>query len=84
MKVLFMKSQKKGKRKTCLHFTFQLALPSYPLTWYHDENISVPPRPWVWPGEAESLGGGPDLTGSEALSSLMQAFPLHTYIQGQC
>lgn len=59
MKVLFIKSQKKGKIKTCLHFYFPSGLARYPLTWYNDKKISVPPWPsrlWIGGGEGRRLG----------------------------
>lgn len=69
MNVLFIESQKKGKIRTCLHFHLPTNLASYPLTWYNDEEISVPPWPSrVWTGERvgglgreRSVGGGHDL-----------------------
>lgn len=46
-------AKRRGKEKPVYTFTFQLAFPSYPLTWYNDENISVQPWPSrVWTGAA--------------------------------
>lgn len=78
MIVLFIESQKKGKIRTCLHFHLPASLASYPLTWYNDEEISVPPWPSrVWTGEGvgglgreRSVGGGHDLVDSEAFCLL--------------
>lgn len=64
MKVLFTESQGKGKIKTCLHICLPTSLASYPLTWYNDEEVSVPPWPLrVWMGVG--VGGGFGALGRE-------------------